>query len=73
MINSMKTINLGKGMENNRVLTAYLFPLHLAQEGTFCFHTPSLVFMGDAHHCLILFTYLTLAALGLPCLGLSLR
>ena len=61
------------GMENNCVLTVYLFPLHLAQEGTFCFHTPFLVCMCDARHCLILFTYLILAALGLPCLGLSLR
>ena len=73
MINSMKIINLEKGMENNCVLAGCLFPLHLAQEGTFCFHTPSLVCMCDARHCLILFTYLILAALGLPCLGLLLR
>ena len=73
MINSMKIINLEKGMENNCVLAGCLFPLHLAQEGTFCFHTPSLVCMCDARHCLILLTYLILAALGLPCLGLLLR
>lgn len=40
MINSMKIINLGKGMEKNRVLIAYLLPLHLAQKAHSAFILP---------------------------------